>query len=177
MRNYNLNHLQQLESEAIFVLRETAAQFERPGLLFSGGKDSIIMAYLASKAFAPAKIPFPFVHVDTGHNFPETIEFRDKFVEKHGVNLVVGLVQDSIDRGTATEETGARPPVEGCTGEDIHSEECVMRNLDVIVRKAGCSVIGGIRFEVRPVRSGGNKLDRRGAESSRREPAFFDQVG
>ena len=106
MRNYNLNHLQQLESEAIFVLRETAAQFERPGLLFSGGKDSIIMAYLASKAFAPAKIPFPFVHVDTGHNFPETIEFRDKFVEKYGVNLVVGLVQDSIDRGTATEEIG-----------------------------------------------------------------------
>ena len=106
MNNYNLSHLQQLEAEAIYVLRETAAQFEKPGLLFSGGKDSIIMAYLAHKAFAPAKIPFPFVHVDTGHNFPETIEFRDKFVEKYGVNLVVGLVQESIDRGTATEETG-----------------------------------------------------------------------
>ena len=106
MRNYNLNHLQQLEAEAIFVLRETAAQFERPGLLFSGGKDSIIMAYLASKAFAPAKIPFPFVHVDTGHNFPETIEFRDKFVKEYAVDLVVGLVQDSIDQGTAAEETG-----------------------------------------------------------------------
>lgn len=106
MYNYNLNHLEQLESEAIYVLRETAAQFEKPALLFSGGKDSIIMAYLAYKAFAPAKIPFPFVHVDTGHNFPETIEFRDKFVEKYGVNLVIGLVQDSIDRGTATEERG-----------------------------------------------------------------------
>ena len=106
MRNYNLNHLQQLESEAIYVLRETAAQFERPGLLFSGGKDSIIMAYLANKAFAPAKIPFPFVHVDTGHNFQETIQYRDKFVRDYGVNLIVGLVQDSIDKGTATEETG-----------------------------------------------------------------------
>ena len=106
MRNYNLNHLQQLESEAIYVLRETAAQFERPGLLFSGGKDSIIMSYLATKAFAPAKIPFPFVHVDTGHNFQETIQYRDKFVRDYGVNLVIGLVQDSIDKGTATEETG-----------------------------------------------------------------------
>ena len=106
MRNYNLTHLEQLEAEAIFILRETAAQFERPGLLFSGGKDSIVMAHLAQKAFAPAKIPFPFVHVDTGHNFHETIEFRDAFVEKLGVELIVGLVQDSIDRGTAVEETG-----------------------------------------------------------------------
>lgn len=106
MRNYNLTHLDQLEAEAIFILRETAAQFERPGLLFSGGKDSIVMAHLAQKAFAPAKIPFPFVHVDTGHNFHETIEFRDSFVEKLGVELIVGLVQDSIDRGTAVEETG-----------------------------------------------------------------------
>jgi sulfate adenylyltransferase subunit 2 len=106
MRNYNLTHLDQLEAEAIFILRETAAQFERPGLLFSGGKDSIVMAHLAQKAFAPAKIPFPFVHVDTGHNFHETIAFRDSFVEKLGVELIVGLVQDSIDRGTAVEETG-----------------------------------------------------------------------
>jgi sulfate adenylyltransferase subunit 2 len=106
MRNYNLTHLDQLEAEAIYILRETAAQFERPGLLFSGGKDSIIMAQLAQKAFAPANIPFPFVHVDTGHNFPETIEFRDAFVEKLGVELIVSLVQDSIDRGTAVEETG-----------------------------------------------------------------------
>ena len=106
MRNYNLTHLEQLEAEAIFILRETAAQFERPGLLFSGGKDSIVMAHLAQKAFAPAKTPFPFVHVDTGHNFEETIEYRDAFVEKLGVELIVGHVQDSIDRGTAVEETG-----------------------------------------------------------------------
>ena len=106
MHNYNLTHLEQLESEAIFILRETAAQFERPGLLFSGGKDSIVMAHLASKAFSPARIPFPFVHVDTGHNFPETIDFRDQFIEKLGVELIVGSVQDSIDRGTAVEETG-----------------------------------------------------------------------
>lgn len=106
MRNYNLTHLGQLEAEAIFILRETAAQFERPGLLFSGGKDSIVMAHLAFKAFSPAKIPFPFVHVDTGHNFPETIEFRDSFVQKMGVELIVGMVQDSIDGGTAVEESG-----------------------------------------------------------------------
>jgi len=106
MRNYNLTHLDQLEAESIFILRETAAQFERPGLLFSGGKDSIVMAHLAQKAFAPAKIPFPFVHVDTGHNFVETMDFRDSFVEKLGVELIVGRVQDSIDRGTAVEETG-----------------------------------------------------------------------
>jgi len=106
MKNYNLTHLDQLEAEAIFVLRETAAQFEHPGLLFSGGKDSIVMAHLAYKAFYPSKSPFPLVHVDTGHNFPETIEYRDRFVEKLGAKLIVGLVQDSIDRGTAVEETG-----------------------------------------------------------------------
>jgi len=106
MRNYNLTHLGQLEAEAIFIFRETAAQFERPGLLFSGGKDSIVMAHLAFKAFYPAKIPFPFIHVDTGHNFPETIEFRDSFVQKMGVELIVGMVQDSIDGGTAVEESG-----------------------------------------------------------------------
>ncbi len=106
MQNYNLTHLDQLESEAIFILRETAAQFDRPGLLFSGGNDSIVMAHLAAKAFTPSKIPFPFVHVDTGHNFPETIKFRDSFISQHGVQLIVGLVQESIDRGTAVEETG-----------------------------------------------------------------------
>ena len=106
MKNYNLTHLDQLEAEAIFVLRETAAQFDNPGLLFSGGKDSIVMAHLAYKAFYPSKSPFPLVHVDTGHNFPETIEYRDRFVEKLGAKLIVGLVQDSIDRGTAVEETG-----------------------------------------------------------------------
>ena len=106
MSNYNLSHLNQLEAEAIFILRETAAQFENPGLLFSAGKDSIVMAHLARKAFYPARIPFPLVHVDTGHNFPETIEFRDQFVDKVGSQLIIGLVQDSIDQGTAVEETG-----------------------------------------------------------------------
>ncbi len=107
MSDYNLSHLDQLEAEAIFILRETAAQFENPGLLFSAGKDSIVMAHIARKAFYPSLIPFPLVHVDTGHNFRETMEFRDAFVEKMEARLVVGSVQESIDRGTAVEETGA----------------------------------------------------------------------
>ena len=106
MLTYNVTHLNQLESEAIFTLRETAAQFERPCLLFSGGKDSIVMAHVATKAFHPARIPFPFVHVDTGHNFPETIEYRDRLVERLDVELVVGSVQESIELGTASEEKG-----------------------------------------------------------------------
>lgn len=106
MSNYNISHLEQLEAEAIFILRETAAQFENPGLLFSAGKDSIVMAHLARKAFYPSRLPFPLVHVDTGHNFPETISFRDAYAKKIEARLHVGLVQDSIDRGTAVEETG-----------------------------------------------------------------------
>jgi sulfate adenylyltransferase, small subunit len=106
MPDYNLSHLDQLEAEAIFVLRETAAQFRKPALLFSGGKDSIVMAHLARKAFWPAKIPFPLVHVDTGHNFPETIAYRDAYVEKLGADLVVGSVQESIDKGRVVEEKG-----------------------------------------------------------------------
>lgn len=106
MKSYNLTHLQELEAEAIYVLREVAAQFENPALLFSGGKDSIIVAHMAMKAFWPGKIPFPLVHVDTGHNFPETIEFRDRFVEKLGANLIVGSVQQSIDEGKVVEEKG-----------------------------------------------------------------------
>jgi sulfate adenylyltransferase subunit 2 len=107
MHNYNLSHLDQLEAEAIFILRETAAQFENPGLLFSAGKDSIVMAHLARKAFYPARLPFPLVHVDTGHNFPETLAFRDAYAEQIEARLQIALVQDSIDRGTAVEETGA----------------------------------------------------------------------
>ena len=103
---YHLSHLRELESEAIYVLRETAAQFENPGLLFSGGKDSIVMAHLAAKAFDPAHIPFPLVHIDTGHNFAETIEFRDQFVRDYNARLIIGSVQESIDAGTAVEETG-----------------------------------------------------------------------
>jgi sulfate adenylyltransferase subunit 2 len=107
MPDYQLSHLDQIEAEAIFILRETAAQFENPALLFSGGKDSIVMAHLAYKAFWPAKLPFPLVHIDTGHNFPETITYRDEFVKKIGARLVVGSVQDSIDKGRVAEEKGA----------------------------------------------------------------------
>lgn len=95
-----------LEHEAIYIIREVAAQFERPVLLFSGGKDSITLVRLAQKAFWPAKIPFPLMHIDTGHNFPETIEFRDKLVDELGVELIVRNVQDSIDQGKVVEETG-----------------------------------------------------------------------
>ncbi len=100
------NHLKILESEAIYVMREVAAQFERPFLLFSGGKDSIILAHLARKAFHPGNIPFTFLHIDTGHNFPETLTFRDALVDKLGARLVVRYVQDSIDQGRVVEETG-----------------------------------------------------------------------
>ena len=101
-----ITHLKELESEAIYVIREIAAQFEKPVLLFSGGKDSIVMAHLAYKAFYPSPIPFPFLHIDTGHNFVETIEFRDELVERLGVKLIVGSVQQSIDEGRAIEEKG-----------------------------------------------------------------------
>lgn len=109
MSSYNLSHLDQLEAEAIFIFREVAAQFEKPVILFSGGKDSITMVHLARKAFWPAKIPFPLLHIDTGHNFPEALEFRDNLAKKYNVNLDVGLVQDSIDRGSAKEEKGLNP--------------------------------------------------------------------
>ena len=101
--------LAQLESESIFIMREVAAQFERPVLLFSGGKDSILMVHLARKAFAPGPIPFPLLHIDTGHNFPETIRFRDELVEEIGATLHVGSVQASIDAGRAQEEPGPNP--------------------------------------------------------------------
>ncbi|MEQ8553604.1 MAG: sulfate adenylyltransferase subunit CysD [Cyclobacteriaceae bacterium] len=106
MQSYNLTHLKELESESIYVLREVFAQFQNPCILFSGGKDSIVVTHLARKAFYPAKIPFPLVHVDTGHNFPETMEFRDNLVKKFGAKLVVGSVQASIDAGKAAEERG-----------------------------------------------------------------------
>ena len=92
-----ITHLQFLESEAIYILRETAAQFQKPALLFSGGKDSIVMAWLARKAFYPSKLPFPLLHVDTGHNFPEAMEYRDWFVQEIGATLTIGLVQKSIE--------------------------------------------------------------------------------
>ena len=106
MQSYSLTHLKELESESIFVLREVAAQFENPVMLFSGGKDSIVMFHLARKAFWPGKVPFPLLHVDTGHNFPETIEFRDWLMKETGADLIVGSVQQSIDEGKVTEEKG-----------------------------------------------------------------------
>ncbi len=106
IKKYNLNHLRELEAESIYVLREVAAQFENPALLFSGGKDSIVLVHLSVKAFWPAKIPFPLVHIDTGHNFEETLTFRDELCEEIGAQLIVGSVQESIDKGKVVEETG-----------------------------------------------------------------------
>lgn len=106
MSKYYLNYLDELESEAIYVLREVWAQFQNPVILFSGGKDSIVVTHLAKKAFFPSKIPFALMHVDTGHNFPETIKFRDDLVKDLGVNLIVGSVQESIDQGRVAEERG-----------------------------------------------------------------------
>jgi sulfate adenylyltransferase subunit 2 len=105
---YELSHLRALEAEAIHIMREVAAEFERPVLLFSGGKDSIVLLRLAEKAFRPARFPFPLLHVDTGHNFPEVIEFRDRRVAELGERLIVASVQESIDKGRVVEETGPR---------------------------------------------------------------------
>lgn len=106
MTKQYMDYLDQLEAEAIYILREVAGQFEKPALLFSGGKDSITLVRLAEKAFRPGKFPFPLVHIDTGHNFPETITFRDQLVEKINEKLIVGYVQDSIDEGKVIEQTG-----------------------------------------------------------------------
>ena len=103
-----LSHLRALEAEAIHVMREVAAEREKPALLFSGGKDSIVLVRLAQKAFAPGKVPFPLLHIDTGHNFPEVIEFRDRLVRENDLDLLVGSVQASIDQGRVREETGPR---------------------------------------------------------------------
>ncbi|HBI87663.1 MAG TPA: sulfate adenylyltransferase small subunit, partial [Sphingobacterium sp.] len=101
-----MDYLDHLEAEAIYILREVAGQFEKPALLFSGGKDSITLVHLAKKAFRPGKFPFPLVHIDTGHNFPETITFRDSLIEDIGEKLIVGYVQDSIDQGKVVEQKG-----------------------------------------------------------------------
>ena len=106
MDKRTITHLRELESESIYVLREVAAQFEHPAILFSGGKDSILVTHLAYKAFYPAKLPFPLLHIDTGHNFKETIEYRDHLVKTLGADLIVGSVQESIDTGRVKEETG-----------------------------------------------------------------------
>ncbi len=139
MSKYYLNYLDELESEAIFVLREVWAQFENPVILFSGGKDSILITHLAKKAFHPAKIPFPLMHVDTGHNFPETIQFRDDIIKELGVKLIVGSVQESIDDGRVAEEKG-----KNATRNALQ----ITTLLDAIeTHKTDCAIGGGRRDE------------------------------
>ena len=139
MNSYYLNYLEELESEAIFILREVWAQFQNPVILFSGGKDSILVTHLAKKAFYPAKIPFALMHVDTGHNFPETIQFRDQLVDKLGVRLIVGSVQESIDQGRVAEEKG-----KNATRNALQ----ITTLLDAIeTNKIDCAIGGGRRDE------------------------------
>ncbi len=144
MDNYTLTHLKELESEAIYVLREVAAQFEHPVLLFSGGKDSIVLVHLSLKAFYPARIPFPLLHIDTGHNFPETLEFRDRLAGSVNARLIVGSVQESIDQGRAVEETG------------INASRNVLQTvtlLDAIERHKFDAAIGGARRDEEKARA------------------------
>ena len=139
MSKYYLNYLDELESEAIFVLREVVAQFQNPVILFSGGKDSILVTHLAKKAFFPAKIPFSLLHVDTGHNFPETIAFRDSIIKNLGLNLIVGSVQESIDIGRVAEEQG-----KNATRNALQ----ITTLLDAIEKhKIDCAIGGGRRDE------------------------------
>jgi sulfate adenylyltransferase subunit 2 len=139
MEKHYLNYLDELESEAIYVLREVAAQFTNPVIMFSGGKDSILLTYLAEKAFYPAKVPFPLLHVDTGHNFPETIEFRDSIIKSLGAKLIVGSVQDSIDDGRVQEEKG-----KFATRNSLQ----ITTLLDTIEKnKIDCAIGGGRRDE------------------------------
>ena len=139
MSKYYLNYLDELESEAIFILREVWAQFENPVILFSGGKDSILVTHLAKKAFHPAQIPFPLMHIDTGHNFPETIQFRDDLVQEMGARLIVGSVQESIDKGRVAEEKG-----KNATRNALQ----ITTLLDVIEsNKIDCAIGGGRRDE------------------------------
>lgn len=137
-------HLRELESEAIYVLREVAAQFERPYLLFSGGKDSIVCTYLARKAFTPGRIPFPLLHIDTGHNFPETLAFRDQLLEKLGARLVVRYVQDSIDAGRVQEELGPNPSRNGLQTVTL---------LDALAELQVDAAIGGARRDEEKARA------------------------
>lgn len=142
--NYNLTHLKELESEAIFVIREVAAQFENPALLFSGGKDSIVCYHLAKKAFWPGKVPFPLVHVDTGHNFQETLDYRDNLVAKDGAELIVGSVQESIDSGRVVEEKGYNASRNGLQTVTL---------LDTIEKHKFDACIGGARRDEEKARA------------------------
>lgn len=139
MNKYYLNYLDELESEAIYILREVWAQFQNPVILFSGGKDSILVTHLAKKAFWPSKIPFALMHVDTGHNFPETIQFRDDLIKELGVKLIVGSVQESIDQGRVAEEKG-----KNATRNALQ----ITTLLDAIeANKVDCAIGGGRRDE------------------------------
>ncbi len=144
MPGYVLSHLRQLEDESIHIIREVAATFERPVLLFSGGKDSIVMLELAARAFAPAKVPFPLMHVDTGHNFEEVIEYRDRRVAELGVRLIVASVQDSIDRGRVVEDT--RP---GASRNRLQTTTL----LDAITEHRFEAVFGGARRDEEKARA------------------------
>jgi sulfate adenylyltransferase subunit 2 len=153
---YQLTHLAALESEAIHVIREVVAEFERPGLLFSGGKDSAVLLHLAVKACWPERLPFPVVHVDTGHNFPEVIDFRDRRVEELGVRLVVGSVQDAIDHGEVVEDK--RP---GATRNRLQTHSLL-------------KVIDGHRFDAV---FGGGRRDEEKARAKERIFSFRDEFG
>ncbi|MFD0750756.1 sulfate adenylyltransferase subunit CysD [Mucilaginibacter calamicampi] len=144
MNKYYLNHLQELEAEAIYVIREVVAQFDRPAILFSGGKDSIVVTHLARKAFWPARIPMPLIHIDTGHNFPETMEFRDKLVEELGIQLIVGSVQESINEGRAVEESGLNAS---------RNELQIVTLLDAIEKNKIDAAIGGARRDEEKARA------------------------
>ena len=139
MEDFKINHLRELEAESIFVIREVAAQFERPTLLFSGGKDSIVLFHLARKAFWPAKVPFPLLHVDTGHNFPETLEFRDRLMIKTGATCIARLVQDSIDNGRVVEERGIN------ASRNVLQTVTLLDALEEL--KLDCAIGGGRRDE------------------------------
>ncbi|WP_232380553.1 MULTISPECIES: sulfate adenylyltransferase subunit CysD [Leptospira] len=144
MNKSRLTHLEQLEAESIYILRETASQFERPALLFSGGKDSITLVHLALKAFRPGKFPFPLVHIDTGHNFQEALDFRDELANKIGEKLIVRYVQDSIDQGKAVEEKGKFPSRNGIQTVTL---------LDTIAEFKFDACIGGARRDEEKARA------------------------
>jgi sulfate adenylyltransferase subunit 2 len=136
---YRINHLRELEAESMYVLREVVAQFENPCMLFSGGKDSIIMFHLARKAFWPARVPFPLMHIDTGHNFKETIDFRDKLMKETETKLIVRYVQDSIDQGKVVDETGVN------SSRNILQTTTLLDGIEAM--KFDCAMGGGRRDE------------------------------
>ncbi|MFC2151675.1 sulfate adenylyltransferase subunit CysD [Bacteroidota bacterium] len=136
---YRINHLRELEAESIFVIREVVAQFENPCMLFSGGKDSIVMFHLARKAFWPARIPFPLMHIDTGHNFKETLDYRDKLMKETETKLIVRYVQDSIDQGKVVDETGVN------ASRNILQTTTLLDGIEEL--KFDCAMGGGRRDE------------------------------